>query len=218
MTAAKQSTTLFALAALLLLTAVVCAYFAWWRTAYFVKVSRTVVVDMRQKDSGTFKEKAITASQTALEAKHFVAFCSRFSENPIGFPGHGFVLWSKQWPPARELVQCDTSGFYPCRAADQFAALFTPVNGAFVKEPRCPDPECVEYALVVAVDKDVYERSHKVREQWRTARFKVFESDCVNFVDAVAATIGLERPARATLFPQDYVVRLRELNTASKLN
>lgn len=214
----KRSKILFSLAALLLLATGVCAYFAWWRAAYFVKVARTVVVDMRQKDNGSFQEKATDHNQTALEAKHFVAFCSRFSENPIGFPGHDFVLWSNQWPPAPLLTQCDTSGFYPYRATDQVAALFTPVSGAFVKEPRCPNPECVEYALVAAVDEEAYERSQKVRDQWQKAKFKVFDSDCVSFVDAVAATIGLQRPARATLFPQDYVSRLRELNTVPKLN
>lgn len=221
------------IALILLLAAGVSAYFYWWRTAHYVKEAKTVVVDLRRGVTGSLKEKATDPTPTPTnepkvagnlkvacnpqstqlpgEATHYVAFCSRFSENPIGFPGHGFVLWSQQWPPP-QLRLCDTSGLYPCEALDQFVALVTPVNGTFVKEPLSAHPECVEYSLVAAVDAEDFERSLKVRDQWRHRKFKVFESDCVNFVDAVAASLALQRPARATLFPQDYVGRLRELN------
>lgn len=217
---------------MLLLAAGVSAYFCWWRVSHYVKEAKTVVVDLRRRITGSFQEKATDSTptnnlnnlkvasnpQTQLprDATHYVAFCSRFSENPVGFPGHGFVLWSQQWPPP-QLRLCDTSGRYPCEAFDQFVALVTPVNGTFVKEPLSSHPECVEYSLVAVVDAEDFERSLQVRDQWRHRKFKVFESDCVNFVDAIAATLALERPARATLFPQDYVGHLRELNAGKSV-
>lgn len=146
--AAHRSRILYAAAIVLLIAAGAGAYFLWWRTVHYVKEAKTVVVDLRRKGTGSFNENATDPAPPT----HYIAFCSRFSENPVGFPGHGFVLWSQQWPPAPELHLCETAGYYPRKALDQIVALVTPVPAVFVKEPRCPDPECVEYTLVAAVD------------------------------------------------------------------
>lgn len=180
---------------LLLVVLLISIYLAWWNISHASTSARV------------FK-------RNGSQSKYFLSFCSRMSNNPIGFPGHGFVIWSNSIP-TDNLAQYKTAGFFPYYQSDQPTAIFTEVRGVLVKEPVSKQLTSLDMGLCVQVDQRTFSESLRVRNSWVDRRFKVGTSDCVSFLNEIAKTAKLNTPDCNYVFPQDYVRALKVRNGGS---
>lgn len=141
----------------------------------------------------------------------YVVFCSRFSGNPVGIPGHCFVVWTESLP-VKDLNEVESYGFFPTKYTDQFISFFKGVPSTLVSEPVSPNPEALSFNVVAFVSPDLFTRSKSRLKKWKETDFKLGSTDCIGFAEDIASTIGLKTPGRTFDYPQDYINKLRELN------
>jgi hypothetical protein len=179
----------------------IATYAAWWAVNYRVPPSPRGFVDLR-RDSST--------------PAFYITFCASLATNPHGFPGHSYVVWSRT--PSWNQQNADAIGFVPRYSRDQIASVFTYVPGLMV--PGASEGNMANLdSLTVVVDKEKYEETLALREQWDATTFRAGLHDCVSFMDSIAEDVGLKVPSRKFSYPQDHLKQLKALNqTACAVN
>ncbi len=181
----------FAAAVLILLTALLV-----WIATHRQAPSEKRVVDLRV---------------TSRQQPHYLLFCCRLSDNPTGFPGHCFVIWTST-PVMPELVSSDSAGFFPARRKDQLKSIYQAVPSLIVAEPAARSIRCLDCTLAAIVDPERAKQTQRLRKVWQRRSFRLGTSDCVTFCHNIATVIGLATPSPRYRFPQDYVRELKWMN------
>jgi len=140
---------------------------------------------------------------------YYLLFCASLADNPHGFPGHCYVVWSTVTSP--NLEQADAVSFMPKHYLDQVRALWDSVPGML--EPHSARGNIRNLDMLMAVvSEDQYKRSLLTRSRWQPYPFKVGTRDCVNFARTIAASVGLHTVTPGRTFPQDYIRKLKAIN------
>ena len=146
----------------------------------------------------------------ASDHPYYVHLCSGLASNLHGFPGHCYVVWTES--ATCDLASGESAGYVPRYSQDQIASLWRPVAGLMVN--KATDGNMRNLNRVVAVvSKTEYDRSKEICRNWSDKHFHTGVRDCVSFTDEIANVVGLKRPSRDHVFPQDYVQQLKHLNT-----
>lgn len=177
------------------------AYFSFWSVKYRVPCSPTKVLDHRNSPT---------------DKPYCISFCASLANNPTGFPGHAYVVFSDS--PNVDPEHDESYGQMPRLYKDQVKAIFKSVNGSVLKNIR-GNTENLD-RLTVMVSESDYRTVKSVVDMWSglggANNFKVGQNDCVTFTNFVAVFLGLNTPftngARGALYPQDYLRELKALN------
>ena len=166
-------------------------YATWWAVNYRLPpCSECALVDLRKDPHSSV---------------NCVSFCAGLADNPHGFPGHAFVVWSAS--PNWRRRDSDAIGFVP---KEPFASLVRDVPGTMVRPhvESTINPD----SLTVIVDDEDFDHSRRLARQWNSASFRTGRRDCVAFTESIAKSLGLSVPERLVEFPQDYIRKLKKLN------
>jgi hypothetical protein len=173
----------------------VAGYLIWWGLWYRIPAAPPKVVDKRTD---------------ANAVPYCVSFCAALADNPHGFPGHCYVVWSVGVP--NDLENSESFDYLTVKYWDQIPALWREVPGRLVANAARGNTRNVDI-LSALVSQNDYEKTRQSRTAWRTGVFRVGVRDCVTFTDSMASLVGVRTPNRASyLFPQDYIRKLKELN------
>lgn len=171
-------------------------YFAAWCVIYRIPPSPSKLVDKTQGRPGP---------------AHYISFCSSLADNVFGgYPGHGYVIWSDEYP-IKDFEKTESAGFVPKFFKDQIPSMVTVVPGLMVHDAWRGNLEKFT-CLAVKVDGAAFERTKQIRDSWAEDRFQVGRRDCATFSNQIAASIGLRTPDPTYVYPQDYVRHLKEMN------
>lgn len=118
--------------------------------------------------------------------------------------GHAFIVWQKE-DDQKKMTTREVLGFYPDK--DKSVIDFGK-PGQIMDDKRTK----AEFAFIVDVDAEHYDKALRVLERWRSAgNYTLGFSDCTTFVGEVASAIGLNTPLRAFApRPLEYVQALFE--------
>jgi len=136
----------------------------------------------------------------------YLVFAAR-EGSPVG---HAFVIWGSDDADKQMCVQ-NAFGLYPQKGK----GVFGEVAGEIANESLKGGMSKISDRLIVIVNSWHHSKAESIRREWaRRGNYRVAESDCVSFIDAVARAIGLKTPKRSlsTLKPQWYVRELMKLN------
>ncbi len=97
---------------LLVLTVALLSYTTWWAVWYRLPGTPNKVIDLR---SGR------------LQPACYVTFCAGLADNPVGFPGHAYVVWSKA--ANADPLSVDSVGYITQSYNDQFLSPVISVPG-----------------------------------------------------------------------------------------
>lgn len=173
---------------LLRLAAGLLIYMTVWAVQYRIHHAAVPPVDMRRSES---------------DIPYVIQFRASLASNPHGFPGHAYIVWSNG----------TSAGYVPRYATDQLPSLFHPVRGTLQLNGIRDNSRNLS-SLTVLLSKPDFDRAAQLARHWNTNSFQVGKRDCVRFVSEIASTIGLRCPDPSYQFPQDYVERLKQLNTS----
>jgi len=174
--------------------AVLLSYAAFWAVWYRIPAGPHKTVDLRA-------EKA--------DEPRYISFCASLAENPHGYPGHCYVLWTTE--PPKGLLSAESASFMPAQFWDQIPALWTFVPGFIQPQSARGNLRNLDM-LTVIVSKTVYEQSRADCVHWDFKSFRVGYRDCVSFANHLAMSIGLKTPPASFKYPQDYLRQLKQLN------
>lgn len=178
------------LIAFLVSLALLTAYLAAWAFNYRLPATPARVIDLRKLKSD--RPKCVT-------------LCASLASNPVGFPGHAYVIWS---PTEKIDIENDLSmGFMPCYFKDQIPSLFKDVPGAVLENVKGNTRNLDQ--LTIIVSESDYEQSKLLAKEFSGSKFKTGERDCVSFVNFVAGRLGLKTSYHGFIFPQDYLKQLK---------
>ena len=132
-----------------------------------------------------------------------------------GVPSHAFVALEKEDGKGHR-TQVEAWGFYPDPDVSTTRAATRVVRGVVLDEVLATKalPRAVE-TLVAYVTTRQWNAVKDVIDRWRcNGSYRLFEKDCVTFVDEVARVLRLQTPPRGWLTsrPVDYLRRIIELN------
>jgi hypothetical protein len=150
-------------------------------------------------------------TNTTVSEIYFLAFCSTGVKSFS--PGHAFVLRGsipKGAVGPKRVV--DAWGFWP-RTEDEAATIFSTVSGRLKEEytkGNVPKGDC---RLMVLVDEggEIDKRITALRDSWRKSSDadNVYRQNCIDYADAIAAALELNRPSRSgTQLPAAYIREL----------
>jgi hypothetical protein len=136
---------------------------------------------------------------------YYVVFCARDSDNPTTKPGHAYVVWGVEDSSAAMSSQ-KAFGFYP-DPSNESSAIFGTVPGQLADEwEKQPSLSLLTARLIVQVNKDPYNASQAVIDNWTTSDYNLYTQNCMNFARAVAVSLGLfPPPIAAAQFPTSYL-------------
>jgi hypothetical protein len=151
-------------------------------------------------------------TNTAVSEIYFVAFCSIGKLTSFS-PGHAFVLRGSLPKGAvgpKRVV--DAWGLWP-RTEGEVAIIFSTVSGRLKEEytkGNVPKDDC---RLMVLVDEggEIDKRISALRDSWRKSSDddNVYRQNCIDYTDAIAAALELNRPSRSgTQLPAAYIREL----------
>ncbi len=172
----------------------VSAYAIFWACWYRVPAEPVKVIDLRTDKSS---------------ASHCVSFCSSLANNPHGFPGHCYVAWSDS--PPKNFTEVESIGFVPEFSKDQLPSMWRDVPGVVIPHAALGNLRNFN-ALSVLVDERQFEKLHDQCLPGTRTRFRVGQSDCVQYTHTLATSLGLNTPNPSYKFPQDYINQLKKLN------
>jgi hypothetical protein len=176
----------------------IVGYVLWWYIWYHGPATAPVVIDRRpSKDAG----------------RYCVTLCASLADNPLGFPGHCYVVWSID--PPTDVLSAESAAFLPVRYFDQVPSLWTYVPGKVIDHAAKGNTTNLDMVSVL-VSSDVYSITRQLCNQWRTGNFRAGVRDCVSFTNAIAAETGIHTPNTSNVFPQDYIRRLKSLNSSKQ--
>jgi hypothetical protein len=177
---------------------VIVGYLVWWSIWYHRAAAAPVVIDRRPSNNAV---------------RYCVSLCASLADNPLGFPGHCYVVWSID-PPA-DVLTAESAAFLPVKYLDQVPSLWTYVPGKVIDNAAKGNTDHLDM-LSVFVSSDVYAKTQQLRNQWRTGKFRAGVRDCVAFTNAVASETGIPTPVISNMFPQDYIKKLKSLNSSKQ--
>jgi hypothetical protein len=178
----------------LALVMAVLGYAIWWAVWYRLPAQPDKVVDLRKQPS-----------QSAC----YITFCAGLADNPLGFPGHAYVVWREK--AIADPIQTESVGFITKSYNDQFISPLVPVPGMLHYDAALYNQRNLE-SLTVIVDPQTYKKTLLARRQWNTTEFKAVQRDCLSFTTYIAQSAGLVIPEHRCLYPQDQVRQLKALN------
>ncbi len=187
-----------------ILSLVVClalaAFATYWAGVYRLPRSQPVVVDLRRDK---------TAENSAGDRCFLI--CAGLANNPHGFPGHCYIVWDRCTPEWLEYAQSD--GFVPARLVDLIPSLYSNISGIMADHAVVGNMRNFDY-ITVKLDQMPYDKARSVRAHFVTnTTFRTGVRDCVAYVDEIAEVVGLKTPPRSFVYPLDYMVRIKALNT-----
>jgi hypothetical protein len=147
------------------------------------------------------------------DAPRYVIFCAALANNPHGFPGHAYVVWTAD--KDCDLKLADSMGYGPQCAEVILPSLFKPVRGVLDGKASENNHNNLD-KLIVIVDRPVFQRSRKLCNTWNQEHFQTGVRDCCAFTRMIAKDIGLKTPDQSYIFPQDYISQLKQLNRQRK--
>lgn len=123
--------------------------------------------------------------------------------------GHAFVVWNKGDSTANMTTQ-QVVGFYPQPDKSKYEAVFGLSPGQIFDDSR----EKPEYAVIVSVNSDTYEKARTVFEKWKSSgNYMLGFSDCTTFAAEIGAAIGLNMPSRIFApYPIEYIKGIADKN------
>lgn len=169
-------------------------YAAFWAVWYRIPAGPHKSIDLRAQKT---------------EEPRYISFCASLAENPHGYPGHCYVVWTEG--PPKDLLSAESASFMPAQFWDQLPALWTFVPGFIQPHSARGNLRNLDM-LTVTVSKTMYEKSRVERARWDSKSFRVGHRDCVSFANNLALSIGLRTPAASYRYPQDYLRELKQLN------
>lgn len=171
-------------------------YFAVWAVMYRFPVESAQTIDLRKSPA---------------DKPYCVSFCSSLADNPVGFPGHAYVVWS----PSLTVNLCSdlSLGYMPRYFNDQIPSLFVPVKGALIERVKGNLRNLNRLSVIVS-EKE-YFTSLRLAHRWKTDDFKVGSHDCAAFSRYVASLLNLKTESSDYVYPQDYLSRLKRLNAGT---
>lgn len=152
--------------------------------------------------------KTIDMRRSPTDLPRSVTFCAALADNPIGFPGHAYVVWSKG-----RIVRLDKDfslGFMPRYFNDQPKSLIAEVPGIVLKNVK-GNTRNLDMLTVIVSDFD-FHRSLELAITWQYDSFRAGKRDCVAFTSYVAQSLGLKYHAPSFIYPQDFIHDLKTLN------
>lgn len=172
------------------ITAVIVLYIGIWSLIYHSPPSPPEAIDLRNSPA---------------ECAYSLKFCAGPADNPSGFPGHAYVVFTS--PLSKEQ---SSFGFMPRKYFDQVVSLFADVPGMVVDNQEANQNNLE--LLSVIVDAKTYTKTLKLAKQWDSTKFRAGKRDCVSLVHYLASELGLRSTREFILFPQDYLRSLKKLN------
>lgn len=156
------------------------------------------------------KEIDLRNSTDADGNNYFVVFCSRNSTNPTTLPGHAYVVWGIE-DAANARSSQQSFGFYP-DPDDSSKVVFRSVPGRLLDEATQGVPSSfLTGRLIARVNKQPYIDTQSQIDVWQTSEYNLYSRNCINFVHAVATTLGLFPPEVETFTtPTSYLEQLIE--------
>ena len=127
-----------------------------------------------------------------------------------GNPGHAFVIWSKENKKKRMTVHT-ALGLYPNLPKKR---LYKVLFGGVGKLASDAKRKAV-HSLTILVNSDQYQKALRVHQRWKQSKkYTLYFRDCVTYVDAIAKSINLKTPKRASNpFPLQYLQSLIRQNS-----
>ncbi len=191
--------------ALLLPPLLISAYALWWGIVYRLPRSADKVVDLR-------------TNKASSQGARRIFFCAGLANNPHGFPGHAYVVWSKNLAASvavsageANFKDCETLGYCPHDFWSIVPSVYTAVPGVVDDRASSGNDRNVE-RLIVLVDDAAFERSREACRRWDATNFRTGSRDCCAFIDFVATEIGLAVPRAQFSYPHDHILKLKTLN------
>jgi hypothetical protein len=178
----------------LTLVMAVLLYALWWAIWYRLPAQPDQVVDLRTLPS---------------QGACYITFCAGLADNPLGFPGHAYVVWGKR--SRSDQLQSESVGFITRCYNDQFISPLVPVPGMLHYNAALHNQRNLE-SLTVIVSPQTYQATLLAREKWNTKEFRAIERDCLSFTTYIAHTAGLVIPEHRCLYPQDQLKELKACN------
>lgn len=173
-----------------------------WAFVYRLPHSQPILVDLR-------------SDKTHPNSSNDRCFmiCAGLANNLHGYPGHCYIVWDRCRPERLEYAQSD--GFVPGRLVDLIPSLYSDVGGVMADHAVIGNTRNFDY-LAVRLDRKPYEKARAIRERFiADATFHTGVRDCVAYVDEIADVAGLKRPPRGFVYPLDYMVSLKKLNSSA---
>lgn len=182
------------LCAAILLVCVITTYAVVWSFWYSRPATPAKQIDLRVNKQ---------------ERPYYLMFCASLADNPLGFPGHCYVVWTAR--PDQNLLTADSAAFMPAKYLDQVPSLWTHVRGIVYSKAAVGNMKNLD-RLIIIVDSGRFQRAHNLALAWSPEQFQAGVRDCVSFTDYIARGIGLKTPACSYTYPQDYVRELKSMN------
>lgn len=186
----------------LVVTLGLTAFAIYWAYVYRLPHSQPIVVDLRSHK----------IDQKSGDDRCFM-ICAGLANNPHGYPGHCYIVWDRCAPDRLEYAESD--GFVPGRLVDLIPSLYSDIVGVMADHAVVGNMRNFDY-IAVRLDRKPYEKARAIRKSFVTdATFHTGMRDCVAYVDEIAAVAGMKTPPRGFVYPLDYIVRLKKLNSAA---
>ncbi len=177
------------------------AFAVIWACVYRLPHSQPILVDLRSDKT----------SDSSGKDRCFM-ICAGLANNPHGYPGHCYIVWDRYRPDRLEYAESD--GFVPGRFADLVPSLYSDITGVMADHAVIGNVRNFDY-LAVRLDREPYEKARAIRARFvNDATFHTGVRDCVAYVDEIAVAAGLKTPPRRFVYPLDYMVRLKKLNSS----
>lgn len=172
-------------------------YGIWWGVAYRLPRAADKIIDMRTVHGVPGKD--------LLR----LIFCAGLANNVHGFPGHAYVIWSrdKGAPPCEEAL-----GYCPADYYGVIPSLYRPVQGVVNDSAAVGKDRNLE-KLIVLVDQKTFDRTRRLADKWESKGFMTGSRDCCAFIDYIAKDAGLAVPGPRRLYPHDHIHMLKALNS-----
>jgi hypothetical protein len=145
---------------------------------------------------------------------YYVLFSARSPTlSPFSIGGHAFITWRSEDSTNQKFEQY-TYGFFPKKGM----GLFKNVEGTVVEGyTKNSNKERFVRRFILEVDSIQFFESLKEVELWKTQAYNLFNNNCVNFMNDVAAKLSLDKVStKSCLFPMKpyrYIKKLRKLNS-----
>jgi hypothetical protein len=145
----------------------------------------------------------------------YITFCAGLADNPLGFPGHAYVVWSNK--SNADPLKTESVGYITQSYNDQFISPVMSVPGMLHYDAALYNQGNLE-TLTAIVDGETYKKTLAAREKWNTSEFKALQHDCLSFTTYIAKSAGLSIPEHRCFYPQDQLRQLKALNKSQHLS
>lgn len=149
-----------------------------------------------------------SASPIAAQSGHSVSFVGAPWTSGSSSQGfyHAFICIATKLTSG---IKEDCYGFYPAQAAK--AAIGGPgkINGLDIRRIDAGSVATGYIDITVDQRRKIFAQI----DEWSKKEYDLTDQNCIDFVDAIAAMLGVKRPSRIpTQKPVDYIQKLKSLN------